>query len=382
MKKVCSCEFFILILLLFFTALPLCAQVTTPHNNRVLYVVDSIPVTTTPADHEQLTDADVAYYNVLTSPDTRKTRRYRAYDSVIFVFTKAYVERPPDVKRIPSTAQLIKINELYYYKRELYTGKVIDYYYNGKIKHRGAVKEGRFDGTHFHYDERGRSFRRTFSNKSNGKARIVDTDSTGRITRQQILYDNKPELLETYYENGQVQFQSVWKKDKRVAVSYYSSGLLMDSTVYVIRQGKRSLQKSPYIAAYEELMKNKEYNKACVLYPGYPGPYSALAAACADTLQFDAALRYMDTCITLEPYDPFAYLLRAFIRIRQHAYTTHHIRLMNENEINRFLDTRPAFTIPSAEKQKILNDLRKSERVEFIDNEYRKLFRHARNGAF
>lgn len=378
------CRYSIIPILLF-SALPLHAQVAdrpAPQSSKVLYVVDSIPVRTTPAEHEQLTDADIAYYNVLTSPETHKTSRYRRYDSVIFVFTKAYVERPADLKLIPSTAQLQKLGALYYYKREPYTGKVIDYYYNGKIKHRGSVKEGLFDGTHFHYDERGRSSRRTFSNKSNGNVYITDTDSTGRVTGRQIRYGEKPERMETYYANGQVKHQSVWKKDRRVEMSYYSSGLIMDSTVYFTSNGKRSFFVSPRITAYHQLIQNKEYDKAIALYPGHPGPYGYLAAASADTLQFDAALRYMDTCIRLEPYEPFFYLQRALIRIREQAYTAHGIRLTSEREINRFLDTKPSFNIPAAEKQKILGDLKRAEALEFTHSEFWKLFRHARSGAF
>ncbi|WP_119080606.1 hypothetical protein [Chitinophaga alhagiae] len=366
----------IIITLFSVAALQAAAQQTKPRS-RVKYFVDSVPAATAP----QISQEDLAYYDVVVYPETRKIIRFPAYDSLVFLFTKAWVDRPAELKQIPATGQLTLFGDQYYYKGQPYTGKVIDYYYDGKVRHRGAVKKGKLEGTHFYYNPSGTAMRRTYTNRSNGVVLVTETDSEGRLTRREERYRNRPEQTETYYANGRVKSQYSVTDKRTLSVSYYSSGLLRDSVV-TYRGKNKKVYRPPHIQQYYQLVDNREYAKARERYPGHPGPYPYLAQAAADSLQFDKAARYMDTCLLLEPYESHLYLQRAYIRLAKYAYAATQEKRMSEEALTRYLNTNPPLNIPTAEKQQIISDLKKCEALDKWGFGYFPVFADIRNWQF
>lgn len=75
-------------------------------NEKIMYVVDSIPVIKDPEKEDEITQYDVSDIKVITNSDTIKLLGYGAFDRVILLFTKEYRNRPQHIKQIPSTKQM------------------------------------------------------------------------------------------------------------------------------------------------------------------------------------------------------------------------------------------------------------------------------------
>lgn len=366
-----------LLIITLFSLAALQTAAQQPKPPRVKYFVDSVPLTSAP----QISQEDLAYYDMVLYPATRKIIPFPAYDSLIYFFTKAWVDRPAELKQIPAMGQLTLFGDLYYYKGQPYTGKVIDYFYNGKVRHRGSIKKGKLEGTHFYYNPFGVAMRRTYTNKSNGVVQVTETDSEGRLTRREIRYRNRPEQTESYYVNGQVKYQLSVSDKRTLSVSYFSSGLVRDSSVRY--NGKNRQQyRPPHIRQYYELVDNREYAKARNLYPGHPDVFHYLAQAAADSLQFDLAIRYMDTSLSLEPYEPNFFLQRAYMRLAKYAYALTQVKRADEKALTQYLNTNPPLNIPTADKQQIISDLKKCEALDKWGFGYFPFFADMRNWQF
>ncbi|WP_343704140.1 hypothetical protein [Chitinophaga sp.] len=369
---------FRLLIITFLSMAALHTAAQQPKNrSRVKYFVDSVPLTGAP----QISQEDLAYYDMVLYPATRKIIPFPAYDSLIYFFTKAWVDRPAELKQIPAMGQLPLFGDLYYYKGQPYTGKVIDYFYNGKVSHRGSIKKGKPEGTHFYYNPFGVAMRRTYTNKSNGVVQVTETDTEGRLTRREVRYRNRPEQTESYYVNGQVKHQLSVSDKRTLSVSYFSSGLVRDSTVKYKNKSKQ-LYRPPHIRQYYELVDNREYTKARHLYPGHPDVFHYLAKAAVDSLQFDKAIQYMDTCLSLEPYEPNFFLQRAYMRLAKYAYVASQVKRTDEEALTRYLNTNPPLNIPATDKQQIISDLKKCEALDKWGFGYFPFFADMRNWQF
>jgi hypothetical protein len=104
-------------------------------NEKVLYVVDSIPVIEEPKEgFGTLTENEIDNVVVLKNKKAIVSLGYKDLDGIIYVFTKAYVKRPDSIKAIPTTKLMNKKNGAWYLKNSptTYSGKFIDYYLTGK----------------------------------------------------------------------------------------------------------------------------------------------------------------------------------------------------------------------------------------------------------
>jgi len=71
-------------------------------NEKILFVIDSIPVIDDPSEGNNIVGSDVSDMNVIKNKDTIKYLGYENFDGVTFVFTKEYRKRPDSLKRFPS----------------------------------------------------------------------------------------------------------------------------------------------------------------------------------------------------------------------------------------------------------------------------------------
>ena len=80
-------------------------------NERVLYIVDSIPVIEEPKEgFGTLTENEIERIEVIKEKKIIENSGFRDLDGIIYVFTKEYAKRPDSLKAIPSTNKMTKKN--------------------------------------------------------------------------------------------------------------------------------------------------------------------------------------------------------------------------------------------------------------------------------
>jgi len=118
------------ILILLLTLLPIIGF-SQNSNENVLYIVDSIPVIEEPKEgFGTLTENEIDNVVVVKDKEIIESSGYKDLDGIIYVFTKAYVQRPDSIKAIPTTKLMTKKNGAWYLKNSStpYSGNFIDYY--------------------------------------------------------------------------------------------------------------------------------------------------------------------------------------------------------------------------------------------------------------
>lgn len=203
---------FSLILLLLFTAS--LAQ-DSSSNEKILYVIDSIPIIDDPDPSlGSLNNNDIANLNVITNKDKIQAIGYKDIDKVIFVTTKEFEKRSPELRKIPSVELMENKDDVWYLKKSSipYTGKFVEYYLNGKLKGEGTFKDGKADGLRTAYYLNGN--KKYFRNYVNGIAEGYS---------------------EEYFQNGKIQQKGTFKKGKDEGLwqDFYSTGEIKRQTTFV-----------------------------------------------------------------------------------------------------------------------------------------------------
>ncbi|UXE67135.1 MAG: hypothetical protein KA713_00595 [Chryseotalea sp. WA131a] len=75
-------------------------------SEKVLYIVDSIPVLKDPDPKEgTLAETDIETLTVVTKKEEIAKHGYNDIDKIIFIITKEFFKRPEEVKRIPTRSK-------------------------------------------------------------------------------------------------------------------------------------------------------------------------------------------------------------------------------------------------------------------------------------
>ncbi|MCP9769632.1 tetratricopeptide repeat protein [Lacihabitans sp. LS3-19] len=319
-------------------------------SEKVLYVVDSIPIFQDISEEEgNLSEDIVDHIEVVTTKSKFGEYQIYDFDKLIFVFTKEYAKRPDEIKRIPSFINKMYKNEDKWCLKGFstpYTGRYIDYYLNGVKKEEGFIKKGVDDGLRTYYYKDGTT--KLYRNYSNGML----NGETGK-----------------YFANGQLQFKGQFKNGKEDGfwTEWYSTGEVKWETTYksgkahlpdnviktnsIFKKGLDSFDKGKYTDAVNY------YNKAIELNSKYSDVYFHRSRAYLYDLKFDEALADCNKSIEIEPLNKDAYSLRAFIRIRKYEFKDS--RTLTQNKEISVYTTKQEIEIPADDKVKICSDLRK-----------------------
>lgn len=131
---------------------------------RIFYVIDSIPfnnnnpfVNLTDKEEMVLYNDEIASINITTDCKEIKNLGYNV-DTVVFVITREFLNRPLEFKKIPNAKSLNFYSALFYDSNQEhpYTGPFVDFFVNGKIKSKGFIKNGVIEGILYEYDQMGR----------------------------------------------------------------------------------------------------------------------------------------------------------------------------------------------------------------------------------
>lgn len=313
---------------------------------RILYVVDSIAIIEDPEEDEGAIDeAAIETITVVNDKIEMKKYGYSDHDKIIFIITKEYSKRSPELKKIPTTKSMSTRAHLWYLQEGIpYSGPFIDYYLNGKKEEEGYFKKGKVDGLNKVYFPNGN----------------VD---------HYITYVNGIENGESkeYFVNGQVRQEGLFKNGKEDGIwkEWYSTGQLKRQTLF--NEGKMELPKDENkfyslfnkgIDLFNEgnyVTAVKNYDKAIELNPNYNEVYLHRSRAYLYDLKFDDALADCDKAIALEPLYMEAYSNRGFVRLRK--YEMKNSRTLSKGNGVIVLAAKDKVEIPKDELEKMCADL-------------------------
>lgn len=349
---------------LLFMPVALSAQ---PKPAKILYYLDSVHVSYDPLQYHRyargvLDLTDVAYVNkVKAAGHIFRNVPEMGYDSVAYVFTKAYIERSADDKKIPSTMTLDarwKRGEMVYFQNgRAYTGRVTDYFFNGKKEMEGFLENGRWTGISSYYNEDGQLIRTIAYTKRDGGEEQISADGAGHVYEKRYQKGGNLEVY-SYYPNGALK-RSYIAADKKgkVSLDYHSNGKLKDSA-YARSKTARWAKKTGRFGELQGFLMTGKFDEAFRLDPGNPEIYYWRAIDKANRLQFDSAVADMDTAITLEPLEPAYAGYRALLRVKKYAYLRDREKFgADEYKLVWYLKEKPPLPVPAEEKALILRDL-------------------------
>lgn len=338
---------------------------------KVIYIVDSIPVIDEPEEGNEIAEADIADITVVKNKDSLQLLGYDKFDGAIFIFTKEYRKRPEDLKLIPSTKQMERKNGVWYFRGSIYSGQFIDYYYSGRKQGEGIFQNGRVEGLRTMYHQNGRlEMERTYSGGiENGVEKEYYEDGT--LQQKGVFVNGKEEgIWEMYFPNGQVKQRSNFKDGNMEGETtvYYSTGKIL--AVEVTKNGKtipdKRLEKvnqamnkghaSNKEGDYKAAIKN--YSKAIELDSSYAEAYFARGTVKLNEFQFDEAILDFDKALKFEPYFEMALSNRAFARIRKYQFGSG--RKLSESNGVTVMASKDNPGIPENELAIICNDLKQA----------------------
>lgn len=319
------------------------------NKEKTLYVIDSIPIFNEINEEEgSLSEEIISSISVVTDKANFGDYEIYDFDKIIFIFTKEYANRPEEIKNIPTSKKMyIKEGKLCLIgSPSAYTGKFIDYYYNGMKKREGFLKNGLADGLTSFYYKNGKL--KSYKNLTNG----IENGESAK-----------------YFPNGQLKNKGVFKNGKEEGLweGWYSTGVLKKKTEF--KAGKAKLTKNERLlnSLYTKGINSFNrgdfskavdyYSKALELDPNFSDIYFHRSRAYLYDLKFDEAITDCNKAIALEPLYMEAYSNRAFVRIRKYEFIDGK-NLSQNNEITVYA-TKKDVEIPTEEKTKICNDLRK-----------------------
>jgi len=340
---------FLLILILSISIFTCFAQ-DTKKQERILYVIDSIPVIDDPDPAMgTLHNEDIDHLTVVTDSVNIKATGYSSIDKIIYIFTKEYAKRTAEVKVIPTTKLMDRKDGVWYMKNSdtPYSGKFIDYYMNGKIQGEGVLKNGLVDGLRTLYYQNGS--KEHFRSYING---VADGYS------------------EEYFPNGSIKQKGSFKdgKDDGLWIAYYSTGNIKRQTNFINMVPDMSKDEKEFYTLQQdatELMNAEDYkgaikklDEAEKLNDKYADVYFLRGTAKLNNLDFDNAVTDFDKAIALEPLYMEALANRGFARIRKYEFKNS--RTLTSNSEVTVMATKDKVEIPADDKAKICDDLNKS----------------------
>ena len=360
------------IILLLIGFLSICSNLSGQiSNEKIMFVIDSIPVIYDPEEGDDILQTDVSDIMVIKNKDTLNILGYGQFDGVTFIFTKEYRNRPDYIKQIPSSKQMEKKNGVWFFHNTPYSGLFIDYYYSGRTQGEGTFLNGKVNGHRIIYYQNGKiSVERNYNDGiENGVS--IEYYEDGSIKQKGEFVNGKENgIWDMYFPNGQLKQRSSFMNGimNGETTVYYSTGKVL--AVEIAKNGKISpdkrLEKIHQVMnkghknSKEKDYKNaiKNYSKAIELDSTYAEAYCSRGTVKLNDFQFDEAIADFDKALKLEPYMSLALSNRAFARIRK--YQLVNSRTILKNSEVTILASKDEIYIPEDEQEKICNDLKQA----------------------
>lgn len=335
---------------------------------KIIYIIDSIPVMEDPEEGNEIFESEIADVTVIKNKDTLNLLAYGKFDGAVFIFTKEYRKRTKELKLIPSSKQMERKNGIWYFRGSPYSGKFIDYFYSGRKQGEGTLQNGKVEGHRIMYHQNGKiAMERTYlGGIENGTEKEYYEDGTLKQTGE-FINGKEEGVWEMYFPNGQVKQRSNLKNGiiEGETTIYYSTGRILSVEIskngktapdkrlervnQAMNKGHSSSKEGDYKAAI------KSYTKAIEQDSNYAEAYFARGTVQLNDFQFDKAIADLDKALKLEPYFQRALSNRAFARIRKFQFGSS--RKLSEHNGVTVLASKDNPGIPESEIKNICNDL-------------------------
>jgi len=346
-------------------------------NNKILFVIDSIPILNDPESWNQLDNEDIADIFVVKSKDSLKFLGWEHLDGITYIFTKAYRNRSDSVKRIPSLKQMTSKNGTWYLHGLIYSGKYIDYYNSGKIQNEGTLFNGRLNGQLIVYFKNGN--KKSVTDYKDGVIDGEETDyyKNGVLMSTRRYKDGKMVAYKTYFINGQPTYELRLKNKTRydTAVAYYSTGnekmvkYISPGEVY---PGKKEQDLNYYSTMFYQNLNvgnlkeaNRNFYKLWLIDSTSIETYFKEGLLLTRESRFDDAIAEFDKALALEPLMREALVYRAIARIKKHKVFLMKVFPKDSKDIPMMVED--LFTMPDSELTKICRDLQLADDIDESD---------------
>ena len=361
-------------ILFFLVTLSISIVFSQNSDERILFVVDSVPVIKEPEKgFGTLSEEVIDRVDVLSDKKTIELSGYKGVDKIMYIFTKAYVQRPDSIKAIPTTNLMTKKSGTWYLKNSPnpYSGPFRDYYLNGKLQGEGILHNGRLKGKRRMYHLNGNiSDEIQYENGfSNGLEKRYYEDGT---LKQEGIIKNEKKIgdWKAYHPNGQLKNITPFQTNGKIngkSITYYSTGKVKSSYEYEDGTYVKNKTFEKFYKLYNEGQEYfrtgyfksaiKKYSKCIELDPTSADSYFARGTARLNEFEYDGAIEDFDKTIEIEPYFTNAYANRAFVTIRKYEFA-------NSRDIKGFegvkiMSSKKA-EIPWEEKEMVCADLNKA----------------------
>lgn len=344
---------------------------------KMLFVIDSFPLLGDPEEWNQVLPEDIADLTVVRNKDTLKLFGWPDLGGIVYIFTKEYRKRPDSLKRIPTLKQMEMKNNEWRLHGNLYSGKYIDYYNNGKIQNEGTLLYGRLHGELIVYFRNGN--KKSAANYKNGILNGIATEyypNGALMQTSEYVGGTYRRTPQTYFVNGQPMYGKNLRKKTRydTAFTYYSTGKI--KKMQLIRNGtpvfdQRENDINYYTTRFNHSINarntkdaNKYFLELYKLDSTSSDTYFLEGMLLAKELRFEKAIASFDKALKLEPLMRESLLQRALTRINKY-------RSININGVPEHnyapITVADITSIPDNEQEKICNDLRKAEYVDYSE---------------
>ena len=345
--------------------------------NKVLYLIDSIPILTDPEEWNPILQEDIADFWEINSKDTLSRLGYENIDGVTYIFTKEYRKRPDSLKLIPSLKQM-KINgDVWNLNNIPYSGRYLDYFNSGKIQSEGTLLNGKLNGELVVYFKNGN--KKSVSNYKNEILEGVWNDyyTNGSLLQTREFFEGKEKgFIKMYFINGQIQSEIKSKQATHydTVFTYYSTGNIKE--MQLIRNNKAVFSKKKedinyyttffnmYLNAGNIKKANKAFFKIMQLDDSSIDTYFLGGLLHLTELHFEKAIAEFDKALMIEPMMRQALVHRALARIKKNQYLCEKLFSNNSKKV-WILQDLPL--IPKDELNKICSDIKQAAYLDFSD---------------
>jgi len=336
--------------------------------NKLLFIIDSIPIINDPEDWNQIKQGDIAYINVIKNTDSLNLLGWGQMDAITYIFTKAYSSRPDSIKKIPSLRQMIFRNEVWTFRDTVYSGRYIDYFNNGSIENEGTLLNGRLNGALTVFFKNGN--KKSVSNYKDGElfGNWTDYYNNGMVMRT-TEYEYGKVITGTwknYFINGRLQQEMRLKNATHhdTSVTYYSTGkikAMQFSINGVFYHDKKQNDLNYYTIMFNQSINSKDIKAAnknfyhlWLLDSTSSDTYFFEGLLLYCEFRFDRAIESFDKALATEPLMKEALKYRALSRLKKYKFQ--HAR-QSEKDIDLPVTSEDIEVIPGEEMTKICSDI-------------------------
>lgn len=364
------------IILLFGMSFCTSSSVAQPRSERMLFVIDSIPLLTDPETWNQVGSEDISDISVIRNKDSLKLLGWEQLDGITYIFTIEYRNRADSVKKIPGLKQMIMKNDAWHLHDIPYSGKYIDYYNNGRIQNEGVLVNGKLNGQLIVYFKNGnkKSVAHYKDGAVHGTWNDYYKDESLMQTRDYI--GGKMTFMKMYFINGQTMAELRSKKqtDYDTSVSYYSTGKVKQ--MKFTKTGKFTPDKKEESLNYYTTMfyqnintgnikeANKNFYQLWLIDSTSTDTNFKEGLLLTKESHFDEAIAEFDKALAIEPLMRESLTYRVIARIKKHKLSS--MKLLNLKK-DTPLTVEDIVSIPDDELVKICRDLQLADDIDQSD---------------